>query len=214
MKRRFGGKKYCIAAAVCAAALMPALLATGIWARYIRSISWKADITFSADLAEEIYLVEHKAEKQTDGSYRLDDTVTVTENAYTVMPGVDIPKDPWVYIGNKSAVDAWLYIEVADGCPEGITYSLTENWIALKGENGEPVTGSHGGAVYVYSADKMNASVLNETFTQHALPILQDDTVFVSQFITNPAGFSLDFYGYMAQTAEGKTAAEVFMESF
>lgn len=199
-------------AAVLLTALLLACLATGIAAKYIRSVTWQSVVTFSADLAKSIELYEHEAEKQPDGSYKLTDE-KVTGNTYTVMPGVDIPKDPCITIEGKSAIDAYLYIEVSDDISSVtgvyITYALEEHWMLL-----ENVTGKQGGKVYVYSEDGTNPTVLDEAFSKETIGILKDNTVTVSHHTQNLPEFSMKFHGYMAQCIEGKTAAEVFTESF
>lgn len=215
MKRHYGRKGHYIGAVLFVAALVILLALGAGWAiaRYRRSVQWTGNITFSADLAEEVCLMEHKAEKQPDGTYRLNTGEEAAANTYTVMPGVDIPKDPYVRIKGKSAVDAYLYIEVVDnGKPEGVYYNLTDNWILLD-QNGENVKGENGGLVYVYSKNG-TAVVLDETFADQSLSILKNDMVYVSQSVTELKDFSLCFYGYMAQATAEKTAAEIFAGSF
>ena len=110
--------------------LLLALLLIGLisfaGAKYVTTITHHATITFSASLAENVILQEHKAVRQTDGSYALvtqkyandfpDDEYSaetfVHENSYTLIPGLDIPKDPKITILNKTPIKAFLFLEV------------------------------------------------------------------------------------------------------
>ena len=115
--------------------------------------------------------------KDTDGSY---DGLNVSgvepsrQNLYDyVMPGVNIPKDPKVFITKKSGAPAYLYIEVIednfpkyytdDGFEElsvdtdnaaeikPIYYELEEFWVPVVQDDGvTPATGLNGGKLYVY----------------------------------------------------------------
>ena len=72
-------------------------------AKYTQTISIEGKITFSARLADSIAVQEHDAVRQADGTYVLHDgsikpgseetypNEIVNSNAYTLIPGVDIP---------------------------------------------------------------------------------------------------------------------------
>ena len=202
-------KQYHLLAAVLAGVLALALGISGILAKYVRSVSISAKVTFSADLAQDVRLSEHEAQKQADGTYQLDQNKTSEQNIYSVLPGVDIPKDPSIEIIGKSPVKAYLYLEVCGVCPEDITYSLTTDWILLEG-----VTGQNGGKIYVYSAGGTSAAILDDnSCPKDPIGIIQNNTVIVSSS-SRTHSFSLDFYGYMAQIVNNTDAAQVFQNCF
>lgn len=180
----------------------------GFLAKYMRSQSLNSNIKFSAGLTKDLKLTENSAEKQKDGSYILNEQET-TENSYTVMPGVDIPKNPRVVITGKSRVDAYLYIEAVGNCPAGVTYTLTNDWQPLGN-----ITGPNGGAVYIYSGADGTPAVLNENFSASPIQIISDDIITVSDSFSPTADFSLCFYGYMAQSQNNADAETVFNSSF
>ena len=195
-----GNKKVKPAAvlAVCAiAAAVGVLIMTGIQAKYMTSVPLTGTVTFNAQLADNVTLQEHKALRNVDGSYSLG-TETTDKNSYSVMPGVDIPKDPYFTITNKSSIDTYLYVEIVDNSPDTVTYNLTDDWINLN---------IQGRKVYVY----------NGTFqgNPQIIHILSDNKVYVSDQY-NPASkkFNLKFYGYMVQKEVGKDAAGIFTENY
>lgn len=122
---------------VCAVSVMGTLA-------YLQMTSAPVTNTFvAAGLAAELTLDEAPA-VQTDnsgqplavGHYRLDDTATrIQSNSYTVVPGVDLPKDPKVTIDTLE-VDAYLFIKVEDSTPSTISWTLNSGWTALAGQTG------------------------------------------------------------------------------
>lgn len=207
MKRKL---KIQIAAAVLLAAVITGALISGVYSKYVRTETEELSITYyNSELAKSFEITEHEVSRTADGDYSLTETTT-SENSYEVMPGVDIPKDPQVVISGKTAVTAYLYIEVVKSSdfPNTIEYSLTDNW--LKFDN---VTGKNGGVVYVYTTDKKNPAVLDESFSASPIKILKDDKITVDEKYSG-SGFSLSFYGYMAQNESGKDAGKIFTENF
>ena len=174
-------------------------------AKYIHRESVKGNVTLSMDLIEGLQLVENKAEIQSDGSYKLGEEL-VAGNTYTFLPGVDVPKNPHFVLTSKSEVDAYLYVEVVDGVHEGINWDVDlEHWIILP-----EAQGNHGGVVYVYSQDGTSPAVINKAFSISKIGILKDNKLDVSKNVVLNEGFSLDFYGYMAQKIEDKTPAQIY----
>ncbi|MBR5264576.1 MAG: hypothetical protein IKV50_07780, partial [Clostridia bacterium] len=72
-------------------------------AKYIKDIPFIGNVTFKADLVENFTLTESEAKRNTDGTYSLDTTTSTDKNSYTLMPGVDVPKDPKITIEGKTA---------------------------------------------------------------------------------------------------------------
>lgn len=199
-----GNKKVKSAAvlAVCAiAAAMAVLIMTGIQAKYMTSVSLSGTVRFNAELADNVTLQEHKALRNADGSYSLNKSADTTiSNTYIVMPGVDIEKDPYFTITNKSSIDAFLYVEIVDSSPDPDTviYNLTTDWEKLDIQNRN---------VYVYKG-------VFQGNTQD-IPILNNNMIYISdQYDPASENFNLKFYGYMVQKEVGKYAAGIFTENY
>lgn len=175
--------------------------------------------TFVAEtnLVSSFKLTEHKAELDTDGSYK---ELNKTEenllnpgegNTYQILPGIDLPKDPTIEISEKTEIPAYLYIEVVGELdPEVFEYSIDENWMLLEG-----VTGPNNGAVYSY-----NNEMIDDENAPTTVRIIADDTIKVKSNATETAleaigstGVTLKFYGYMAQ-ASNANAQEAFERAF
>ena len=84
-----------------------------------------------ANPSEDFTLWEHTiVDENTDGDYELTATEGVG-NAYTVLPGVNLPKNPTVDIVNLE-LNAYLYIKVENSLPAGMTATIdTTNWDEL-----------------------------------------------------------------------------------
>ena len=182
----------------CAAVLV--LLGIGIRAKYVTTVPLTGTVTIKGKLADNVTLTEHEAERKSDGSYSLTETV-VTENQYIVMPGVDIPKDPTITIENKSSVPAYLYVEIVDNSPGTATYALTANWVKI-------TVADSARKVYVYKP------ALAETPLQK-IQILRDNKIIISdQYNPASAPFSLQFHAYMAQVEGTDDAVTTFNKNF
>lgn len=185
---------WLVLAAVAAATLIGSAIG-----KYVRSYTLEeATVTFSAKLATSITLLEHEAKRQPDGSYVLDNSKTVTSMEYTLMPGLDIPKDPHITIEGKTPIPAYLFVEVVDTTPnEAISYEMTERWRPLG------ITGKNGGAVYVYTADGTNPTVVDDKVgTPFQVNLLKYNQITVGQGLLGYTGDnSLVFYACMGETA-------------
>lgn len=165
----------------------------GVAAKYIWSTEITGTVTFSAKLAESILLKEHQANKGADGSYSLDANTEVSANTYTLLPGLDIPKDPFITVTGKTPIAAYLFVEVVESAEldtDILSYSLDDHWTPLS------VAGKHGGKVYVYS------SILDGGSADLTVNILKGQTLTVSQKLkAAKSANALTFYGLMAETA-------------
>lgn len=190
-------------------ALLVVLLISGIigsaLGKYIKTIYFPGQIVFSATLATGMKLQEHQVQRQEDGSYETTPVLLPGEggnngNNYVLMPGLDIPKDPFITVVEKTAIPAYLFVEVLDTTEATLSYALENHWLLLEG-----LTGKHGGAVYVYSTvNPVDARVplaIDNTFPG-TVNILKDDTVTVSQTLAHGADAGqLSFYACMGETA-------------
>lgn len=194
---------------------------TGVYAKYVTDQFFEGQATITANLGT-IDLQEHKAMRDPTGLYTLTDTVLPYDetigNAYTLIPGLDIPKDPYVQIIGKTTIPVYVFVEVKDNLPVSnsqITYSVdTTLWTKL-----EDVTGVNGGTVYVYNDAIDHNFGTNGTGT---IRILTTDTngnsVFVSQNLKEMTfpndGFQIVFYANMGQVDAGNDASAVYTALF
>jgi hypothetical protein len=182
MVKKTNKKRYLTIASVLLAAVLIIGLVVGLSsAKYKTEKRLPGEVKFTVKLADKILIQEHEAVRQPDGSYVLISENIVEDQSYKLMPGVDIPKDPYITIEGKTPIPAYLYVEVVElikgedengdvkelsGFPNTIEYNLIEfdesnrdkpGWTLLLKEPGEgetdptPVTGPNGGKVYVYS---------------------------------------------------------------
>lgn len=142
-------------------------------------------------------LKEHQAtDTDKDGVYTLDDTKEVNTNTYTVLPGVDLPKDPFVKTNETLKLDAYVFVEVVDETGTALHFTVdSDKWTELVG-----VTGPNSGKVYVMRA---NNGIAKAGAFLGPIAILTDDEITVDNVaITNAAaqfGGTVTFYGYMIQ---------------
>lgn len=197
---------------VCAIALVCAVSVAGTFAFLTAQSNGGAAVTntFTSagdKLSDTFVLNESKAEQQDDGTYTLSTSADkVNANTYTVLPGVDLPKDPAIRITGKTAIAAYLYVEVVDALPEAMTYTMADVWT----DTG--LTGTHSGKVYVYTVSGA-AALLNDTTTGlEEVKILKDDVINVTD--APSANATLTFYGYMAQASAGADANAAFSNCF
>ena len=174
-----------------------------VGAKYAHPETLKSTIVISTKLVDKISFFENEAVLQPDGSYILNNN-KVNENSYTVMPGVDIPKNPQFLIEEKSGFPSFLMLEVVENVPSSISYSLIENWMPIN------IVGPNGGAIYAYSSDGISPLVLDESFSLGRVSVLTNDMIYVSDTAKAGDVFDIDFYGYLVQQIEDNSAADSF----
>ena len=193
------------------------IVSSGTKAKYKETVhAGDVAVTVNANLASVLEVKEHQAVRGETGEYSLSSDIEVASNSYVLMPGVDIPKDPFVRVTGKTEIPAYLYVEVVDTTGgNSDTYSYTvdsANWTTLKTDQNEDVTGKNGGKVYVYQ----NGTKLTDANTSNGpltVGILTDDKITVKPGLDVSSDYSsatLTFYAYMAQAVDGKTAYEIF----
>ena len=172
-------------------------------AKYVTSAKFSGNVTYHADIASAFILNESKAERQSDGSYTLNNELDVIGNNYYVMPGVDIPKNPKVFIGEKTDVTAYLYVEIIATMPSSVSYTVNSQWELLDG-----ITGANGGAVYAYKGATAEPLPLdNSNCPDTYIEILENNLLNVEQeYAGEPV--DMDFYAYLIQV--NGTAAETY----
>lgn len=152
---------------VAIALVLVVALAVGATYAYLTAQTKAVTNTFVAGKIidkDTLKLYEHNAVKGDDGTYTLgsdvlDGSEGKTGNSYTIMPGVNLPKDPTVEVtGNKSTGEYYLFVKVTEGAgfDKGILgYNVTDSWLQMKDADGNKVTG-----VYVYTTNKTSAAIL------------------------------------------------------
>lgn len=129
-------------------------------------------VTFSNNLADIFEVRESEATRDTTtGAYTLDKSKPVKAGqTYVLIPGVDIDKDPYVVIGGKSDIPAYLYIKVErTGDNAAITYALDDCWKESTTKVG----------FYVYCEDKTSPTAITHDYTE--INVLKNQDVFVGQ---------------------------------
>lgn len=205
---------------VAIALVLVVALAVGATYAYLTASSGPVKNTFvvgGAVANGDLKLFEHVANKNADGSYTLG-SATTTSNAYTVMPGVNLPKDPTVEVTAANG-PYYLFVEVTKGAKvDGDTLKYTvdsSKWFRL--------TSIKDREVYVYAADGATATILDGKLD--ATPVLKaisdtdSNTIQVSTDNAKVAALTKDnsaltFQAYACQSAGFKTAAEAFTTCF
>lgn len=199
---------------VAIALVLVVALAVGATYAYLTASSGPVKNTFVAGGAVkqgDLELFEHVAKKNADGSYTLDPAKKTDGNAYTVMPGVDLPKDPTVNV--KAASGAYyLFVEVTKGEKvdgETLAYAVdSSKWIRLNIEGRE---------VYAYTADGQTPTILNAELSN--VTILANNKITVSGDAAKIGALTADnakltFQAYACQAAGFADAAAAFTACF
>jgi hypothetical protein len=171
---------------------------SAVYAKYIKKTDFSGNVTIQADLAKDFKIVESEVSRNELGEYSLISGTETSENDYILMPGVDIPKDPTIKITGKTALPAYLYVEVVDtNTDSAIKYDMADRWQLLAG-----VTGPNGGKVYVYN-ETVDGSTANME-----VQLIKGNTVYVGQTLVHSAAakpFSIKFHAYLLQKPDGTT---------
>lgn len=163
-----------------------------------------AKITVSADLADSLDVLEHKAERADSGKYVLSNDKLISFNEYELMPGVSIDKDPFVRVTGKTEIPSYLYLEVIDTTGKSsdtFDFEIDSTvWQVMSG-----VSGRNGGTVYVYAPGGVCKLTKANTTGQTGnidVKILKDDKVTVTANLNVSSNYSqseIIFFSSMAQ---------------
>lgn len=187
---------------ILAGLLLSVLIGSAV-GKYVTTVSVSGKVTFTASLAENVQLLEHKAEPNADGSYTLSKTETTATNEYILLPGLDIPKDPYIKITGKTPIASYLFLVVEGnlGNDSGISYDLADCW--------KPVEGNDD--VYVYSDSTGAVAITPETEGIDKIEIIENNMVYVSQKLADTlTDVELNFSAVLKEIGEGTTPAEVY----
>lgn len=209
--------------------LVVALAVGATWA-YLTATTGPVKNTFVAGGAvkqSDLELFEHVANMKTDGSYTLDISKKADAgengvyNSYTVMPGVNLPKDPTVNV--KAASGAYyLFVEVTKGSGfTGTNPPLSCNVDTTKWEKldiaGKEVyvyyVNKDGAKTYIQSDKVENVAVLKTIGdTQNTITVSDDNDIVAT--LTNDSASALTFKAYACQAAGFQSATEAFNQCF
>lgn len=219
--------------------LVVALAVGATWA-YLTATTGPVKNTFVAGSVvanSDLELFEHVANKNTDGTYTLDTANKAhagengVYNAYTVMPGVNLPKDPTVNV--KVANGAYyLFVEVTKGSgfspvtvdeKTGTPLSCnvdTTKWekLSLTGKDVDRevyvyyVTGENAVKTYIQSAPVSDVAVLKTiNNTQNTIEVNADNDIVAT---LSASASALTFNAYACQAAGFDDAAAAFTACF
>lgn len=116
---------------VLAIVLVVALSVAGTYA-YLTAQANKVTNTFTAAGLESVFtLDESRAIQQSDGSYKLDTKDRVQANTYSVVPMVNLAKDPTVHVKLEQNVGAYVFLAVDNKLGKGLTAKIDSVWTDL-----------------------------------------------------------------------------------
>ena len=157
---------------------------SGLYAKYVTSDTRSDSAHVAGAGIVKLELWEHEANLN-NGVYVLNKNKEVDENTYdTVIPGVDIDKDPFIKLElDDSQVAYELYLNVTESnFPATVTYKLLGQWKLMSEQNGT--------SVYRYTGKIASGTI----------KILQEDKLYVSEkYVGNGQTFSLTFSAYLQQ---------------
>ena len=161
----------------------------GVYARYVSKPTERARV---ASVGGTMKVWEHKAVNDPLLYYQLDPTIITTKNTYDkVVPGADIPKDPFVQVKLENLeVRYELYIKVIESDYFPATYEIsTDCWTPVPSEKG----------VYRYNeVFQLGRSYDIEIY------ILKDNQIHVTQNYVGEKDrvFTLTFEAWLMQTVD------------
>lgn len=194
--------------------LLASLAGGAAYAKYVTDKQLSGSVTIKAELGT-ITLQEHNVVRNADGSYSLigvdedgncsaDEHTHSNGNSYIIIPGLDIPKDPYV-TATVNAIPVYIFVEVVsklDGSAVKFEIDST-NWVKISADDNN---GKNGGTVYVYTGGEATAkAITNAALT---IQILNNDMVEVGQELNaadkTTTNLGLTFYACMGEVAAGK----------
>lgn len=190
---------------VLAIVLVVALSVAGTYA-YLTAQTNQVKNTFTAaGLASEFSLDESKANQQPDGSYTLDATDRVQENAYSVVPKVNLAKDPTVHVTLEKNVGAYVFLAVSDNLGDGLTATIDSTWTEL----GTTYTDAQG-VVWTMYYKQLEGSA---TPAQVDINVLAGKQIVVGDTVAENCG-NIVFNAYLTQSAGFTGALDAWNNSW
>lgn len=190
---------------VLAIVLVVALSVAGTYA-YLTAQTDTVKNTFTAaGLASEFSLDESKANQQTDGSYTLDVNDRVQENTYSVVPKVNLAKDPTVHVKLEKNVGAYVFLAVDNNLGDGLTATIDDTqWTALN------KTYTANGAEWTIYYKQLAGSA---TPAQVDINVLAGQQIVVGDTVAEDCG-NIVFNAYLTQSAGFTSALDAWNNSW
>lgn len=190
---------------VLAIVLVVALSVAGTYA-YLTAQTDQVKNTFTAaGLASVFSLDESKATQQTDGSYTLDVNDRVQENTYSVVPKVNLAKDPTVHVKLEKNVGAYVFLAVDNNLGDGLTATIDDTqWTALN------KTYTANGAEWTIYYKQLAGSA---TPAQVDINVLADQQILVGDTVAEDCG-NIVFNAYLTQSAGFTSALDAWNNSW
>lgn len=190
---------------VLAIVLVVALSVAGTYA-YLTAQTDTVKNTFTAaGLASEFSLDESKANQQPDGSYTLDVGTRVQENAYSVVPKVNLDKDPTVHVTLEKNVGAYVFLAVDNNLGNGLTATIDDTqWTALN------KTYTANGAEWTIYYKQLAGSA---TPAQVDINVLAGQQIVVGDTVAEDCG-NIVFNAYLTQSAGFTSALDAWNNSW
>ena len=167
-----------------AAMLLTPFIGSG-YSKYKQENISTNEVSYSNQLAEDFCLLQHGTRQNSDGSYTAETETSLAESLY-MIPGTELPLEPWLEISGKTEVKAVLFAVIGSDAD----YTLTEDWTDLN-------LTAEDGRVYVYKAgavldqeigERFEAKLLAEPISLGPVPVAADK--------------AFDAVGYLIQTGE------------
>lgn len=190
---------------VLAIVLVVALSVAGTYA-YLTAQTNQVKNTFTAaGLASEFSLDESRAHQQPDGSYTLDAADRVQENTYSVVPKVNLAKDPTVHVMLEKNVGAYVFLAVDNNLGDGLTATIDDTqWTALN------KTYTANGAEWTIYYKQLAGSA---TPAQVDINVLANQQIVVGDTVAENCG-NIVFNAYLTQSAGFTSALDAWNNSW
>ena len=190
---------------VLAIVLVVALSVAGTYA-YLTAQTKQVTNTFTAaGLASKFTLDESKATQKTDGSYTLDVNDRVQENTYSVVPKVNLAKDPTVHVTLEKNVGAYVFLAVDNNLGDGLTATIDDTqWTALN------KTYTANGAEWTIYYKQLAGS---ENPAQVDINVLAGQQIVVGDTVAENCG-NIVFNAYLTQSAGFTSALDAWKNSW
>ena len=190
---------------VLAIVLVVALSVAGTYA-YLTAQTKTVTNTFTAaGLASSFSLDESQANQQPDGSYTLNLNERVQANAYSVVPKVNLAKDPTVHVTLEKNVGAYVFLAVDNNLGNGLTATIDDTqWTALN------KTYTANGAEWTIYYKQLAGSAAP---AQVDINVLAGQQIVVGDTVAEDCG-NIVFNAYLTQSAGFTSALDAWNNSW
>lgn len=190
---------------VLAIVLVVALSVAGTYAYLTAQTDTVTNTFTAAGLASNFSLDESKANQQPDGSYTLDVATRVQENQYSVVPKVNLAKDPTVHVTLEKNVGAYVFLAVDNNLGDGLTATIdSTQWTALN------KTYTANGVEWTIYYKQLAGS---ENPAQVDINVLANQQIVVGDTVADDCG-NIVFNAYLTQSAGFTSALDAWNNSW